>query len=219
MGMQSARQFKAAPVFYGDALDDLVSGEITENAPLLSLSWTNNTSGESYLVKTQLTGAYNLDNILAAICIGVHFKLTAREINRGIENYQPNNNRSQVVKTASNTLICDYYNANPSSMAVAIENVGKLTAEHKALVLGDMFEMGEEAEAEHRAIIEKALATPVDRRIFIGKEFFKQKADTAEFYETREDAAAALRTQPIANSTILIKGSRGMALEKLVELF
>ena len=219
MGMQSARQFKAAPVFYGDALDDLVSGEITENAPLLSLSWTNNTSGESYLVKTQLTGAYNLDNILAAICIGVHFKLTAREINRGIENYQPNNNRSQVVKTASNTLICDYYNANPSSMAVAIENVGKLTAEHKALVLGDMFEMGEEAEAEHRAIIEKALATPVDRRIFIGKEFFNQKADTAEFYETREDAAAALRAQPVTNSTILIKGSRGMALEKLLELF
>jgi UDP-N-acetylmuramoyl-tripeptide--D-alanyl-D-alanine ligase len=221
MEMQSARKFKTSPVFYGDAIDDLVSGEITGNAPYLSLSWTNNTSGESHEVTTQLTGAYNLDNILAAICIGLIFKLSTEQINRGIANYQPKNNRSQVVKTATNTLICDYYNANPSSMAVAIENVGKLTAEHKALVLGDMFEMGAEAEAEHKAILEKALETPVDRRIIIGKEFFKRKADglPAEFYETRDDAAVALMEQPILNSTILIKGSRGMALEKLLELF
>jgi UDP-N-acetylmuramoyl-tripeptide--D-alanyl-D-alanine ligase len=221
MEMQSARRFKTSPVFYGDAIDDLVSGEITGNAPYLSLSWTNNTSGESYEVKTQLTGAYNLDNILAAISIGLTFKLSAEQINRGIACYQPKNNRSQVVQTATNTLICDYYNANPSSMAVAIENVGKLTADHKALVLGDMFEMGAEAETEHKAILEKALETPVDRRIIIGKEFFKLKADglSAEFYETRDDAAVALRAQPILNSTILIKGSRGMALEKLLELF
>lgn len=221
MEMQSARKFKTPPVFYGDAIDDLVSGEITGNAPYLSLSWTNNTSGESHDVKTQLTGAYNLDNILAAICIGLSFKLSAKQINRGIANYAPKNNRSQVVQTATNTLICDYYNANPSSMAVAIENVGKLTADHKALVLGDMFEMGAEAETEHKAILEKALATPVDRRIIIGKEFFKLKADglPVEFYETRDDAAIALKAQPILSSTILIKGSRGMALEKLVELF
>lgn len=221
MEMQSARKFKTPPVFYGDAIDDLVSGEITGNAPYLSLSWTNNTSGESHDVKTQLTGAYNLDNILAAICIGLSFKLSAEQINKGIANYQPKNNRSQVVQTATNTLICDYYNANPSSMTVAIENIGKLTAEYKALVLGDMFEMGAEAGAEHKAILEKALATQVDRRIIIGKEFFKLKANglPVEFYETREDAAIALKVQPILHSTILIKGSRGMALEKLVELF
>jgi UDP-N-acetylmuramoyl-tripeptide--D-alanyl-D-alanine ligase len=221
MEMQSARKFKTPPVFYGDAIDDLVSGEITGNAPYLSLTWTNNTSGENYEVKTQLTGAYNLDNILAAICIGLSFKLSADQINKGIANYQPKNNRSQVVQTATNTLICDYYNANPSSMAVAIENVGRLTADRKALVLGDMFEMGAEAAAEHKAILEKALAIPVDRRIIIGKEFFKLKAEglPVEFYETRDDAAVALQEQPITNSTILIKGSRGMALEKLVELF
>lgn len=221
MEMQSARKFKAPPVFYGDAIDDLVSGEITGNAPYLSLTWTNNTSGESYAVNTQLTGAYNLDNILAAICIGLSFKLSAEQINRGIAGYQPKNNRSQVLQTASNTLICDYYNANPSSMAVAIENIGKLTADHKALVLGDMFEMGSEAASEHKGILEKALEAPVDRRIIIGKEFFKLKADDlpAEFYETRDDAAIALKDRPILNSTILIKGSRGMALEKLVELF
>jgi UDP-N-acetylmuramoyl-tripeptide--D-alanyl-D-alanine ligase len=223
MSMQGSRKFTTPPVFYGDQLDDLVSGEITENAPLLSLSWTNNTTGENYAVKTQLTGAYNLDNILAAISIGLYFKLSADEINAGIEGYQPKNNRSQVVQTATNTLICDYYNANPSSMAVAIENVGKITASRKVLILGDMFEMGTEAEAEHKGIIEKALATPVDERIFIGKEFLKQKAiatgKNAAFYETAEDAIEALKASPVKNSTILIKGSRGMALERLVELF
>ncbi len=219
MAMQAARKFTTAPIFYGDAIDDLVSAEITGNAPYLSLRWTNNTSGESYEVTTQLTGAYNLDNILAAICIGVHFKLSAAEINRGIENYQPKNNRSQVVKTADNTLICDYYNANPTSMAAAIENVGKLTADKKAVVLGDMFELGEEAEAEHAAIVEKTINTAIDRRVFIGKEFYKQKTDNAEFYETRDVAAQALKSNPIKGSTILIKGSRGMALEKLVEFF
>lgn len=221
MEMQAARKFHVSPVFYGDAIDDLVSGEITGNAPYLSLTWTNNISGESYDVKTQLTGAYNLDNILAAISIGLIFKLSAAQINKGIENYQPKNNRSQVVQTATNTLICDYYNANPSSMAVAIDNMAKLTAEHKAMVLGDMFEMGAEAAAEHKAILEKALATAVDRRIIIGQEFFKLKAEDipAEFYENRDDAAAALQHKPILNSTILIKGSRGMALEKLLDLF
>lgn len=219
MQMQAARKFTIPPVFYGDAIDDLVSGEITENAPLLSLSWTNNSSGESYEVKTQLTGAYNLDNILAAICIGVYLKLPAAEINTGIEGYQPKNNRSQIVQTATNTLICDYYNANPSSMVVAIENIGKISAQRKVLILGDMFELGAEAAAEHLAVIEKALDTAVDERIFIGKEFKKAQQPGAVFYETAEDAIAGLKANPIKNSTILIKGSRGMALERLVPLF
>ena len=222
MEMQSKRKFAIPPVFYGDAIDDLVSAEITENAPLLTLQWTNNSSGETYTVKTQLTGAYNLDNILAAICIGVYLKLPAAEINRGIEGYQPKNNRSQIVQTVPNTLICDYYNANPSSMQVAIENIGHLQSDRKVLILGDMFELGDEAAAEHLNIIKKALDTNVAERIFIGKEFFRQKEkgeeQKAAFYETAEDAIAVLKAEPIKNSTILIKGSRGMALERLVEL-
>jgi UDP-N-acetylmuramoyl-tripeptide--D-alanyl-D-alanine ligase len=221
MEMQAARKFAVPPIFYGDAIDDLVSGEITENAPLLSLEWTNNSSGESYNVKTQLTGAYNLDNILAAISMGVYFKMPVTQINAGIEGYQPTNNRSQIVRTATNILICDYYNANPSSMMVAIDNIGKITADRKVLILGDMFEMGAEAAAEHAAVIEKALATSVDERIFIGKEFLKQQKDgqQAVFYETSDDAIAGLKANPVRDSTILIKGSRGMALERLVELF
>lgn len=223
MEMQAARKFTTPPVFYGDAIDDLVSAQIIENSPLLTIQWTNNGLGDNYSIKSQLTGAYNLDNILAAICIGVYFKLSAAQINKGIADYQPKNNRSQIVQTETNTLICDYYNANPSSMLVAIENIGKLDAQRKVLVLGDMFELGDESAAEHQTIIKKALDTAVDERIFIGKAFSSQKLKVESqniiFYTTVEEAIAGLKAHPIKNSTILIKGSRGMALERLVELF
>lgn len=223
MAMQDARKLYKA-VFYGTHNpDNTVTGKLTENAPLLSLEWINNNSGESYEVKTQLTGAYNLDNILAAICIGVYFELEADGINKGVEGYQPQNNRSQIKQTDTNTLICDYYNANPSSMAVAIENIGKLQAERKVLVLGDMFELGAESPAEHWGMIQKALATDVAERIFIGEKFESQKAKAegknATFYTTVEDAIEGLKATPVKHSTVLIKGSRGMALERLVNLF
>jgi len=229
MKMQTDRGIKNA-VFYGtDNAANLVNGELTENSPLLSINWVNSTSGESHPIKTQLTGAYNLDNILAAICIGVYFGLTDDEINKGIESYQPKNNRSQIVKTAKNTLICDYYNANPSSMFVAIENMDKIDASHKSLILGDMFEMGSEAAAEHLAVIKKAMDARVNERIFIGQEFYNASltmhdsgvspAKKPLFFVTVEEAANTLKSNPIENSTILIKGSRGMALERLVDLF
>ena len=209
MEMQQARSLENV-IYYGtESADNLVSGKIIENAPLLTLQWTNNGFGGSYNVKTQLTGAYNLDNILAAICIGVYFKLNSDEINQGIKGYMPKNNRSQITKTESNTLICDYYNANPSSMFVAIENMDKIEASRKVLILGDMFEMGDEAAAEHEAVIQKALDTEVDERIFIGKEFFvlspkvrksESPEDAAVFYESAEDAIVALKANPITDS-------------------
>jgi UDP-N-acetylmuramoyl-tripeptide--D-alanyl-D-alanine ligase len=203
----------------------LVTGELIENSPYLTVRWKNHRDTLEHVVKTQLTGAYNLDNILAAICIGVYFGLNDAEINLGIEYYQPQNNRSQIKQTITNTLICDYYNANPSSMAVAIENIAKLNAAHKVLILGDMFELGEEAPAEHEAIIRKALDSKADELIFVGKEF-ANAANSAEiksenkplFYPTAAEAIAALTANPVKNSTVLIKGSRGMALERLVDL-
>ncbi|WP_259069169.1 UDP-N-acetylmuramoyl-tripeptide--D-alanyl-D-alanine ligase [Mucilaginibacter sp. X4EP1] len=228
MEMKNARGLSNVILYGTSDSENLVSGKIIDNSPLLTLQWTNNSSSKTHNVKTQLTGAYNLDNILATICIGVYFKLSDEEINKGIESYQPKNNRSQIVQTASNTLICDYYNANPSSMFVAVENIGKLTANRKVLILGDMFEMGDEAAVEHEAVIKKAMGTPVDERIFIGKEFQKagltmgyelSATNSKTFYATAEDAIAGLKANPIKNSTILIKGSRGMALERLVELF
>ncbi|WP_158991827.1 UDP-N-acetylmuramoyl-tripeptide--D-alanyl-D-alanine ligase [Mucilaginibacter sp. L196] len=225
MDMQKSRPLSKVVLYGTSNKDNTVIGKLTENSPLLALEWTNKLSGKSYPVKTQLTGAYNLDNILAAICIGVYFELETDEINAGITGYQPQNNRSQIKQTETNTLICDYYNANPSSMQVAIENIGKLQANRKVLILGDMFELGDESPAEHAAVIKKALDTDVDERIFIGKEFAKQKSQVKsqrsgiKFYNTAEEAIEVLKADPIKNSTILIKGSRGMALERLVNLF
>jgi UDP-N-acetylmuramoyl-tripeptide--D-alanyl-D-alanine ligase len=223
MEMQQARVLERV-IYYAasGAGDSTVSGSIIENSPYLALRWKNHQNNLEHIVKTQLTGAYNLDNILAAACIGVYFGLTDDEVSAGIEKYQPKNNRSQIANTATNTLICDYYNANPSSMMVAIENMNSLQANRKVLILGDMFELGEEAAVEHEAVIRKALDAGVDERIFIGKEFArageKIHGKQAVFYETAENATEALRSNPVKNSTVLIKGSRGMALERLVAL-
>jgi UDP-N-acetylmuramoyl-tripeptide--D-alanyl-D-alanine ligase len=223
--MQQARGLKNI-VYYGKApnTENTVSGRLLESSTLLTLKW-NDRKSVSYNVKSQLTGAYNLDNILAAICIGTYFELTADEINDGIESYQPTNNRSQLMQTATNTLICDFYNANPSSMFVAIENLDKMPAARKVLILGDMFEMGDDAAVEHTAVIRKAMDAHVTERIFIGKEFSSQQTEvegsdlsSATFYLTADDAITGLRTNTIKDATILIKGSRGMALERLVEL-
>jgi UDP-N-acetylmuramoyl-tripeptide--D-alanyl-D-alanine ligase len=224
MKMQQDRGLKNIILYGTTNKDNAITGSLTENSPYLSIAWANKSSGEKHEVKTQLTGAYNLDNILASVCIGNYFKLTADEINKGIAGYQPQNNRSQIKQTESNTLICDYYNANPSSMAVAIENINKLTADRKVLILGDMFELGDESTAEHEAIVQKAMDADVVERIFVGHAFESQEARARKqdkkvvFYPTAEDAIEALKAHPIKNSTILIKGSRGMALERLVGL-
>ncbi len=229
MGMQQSKGVKNVIRYGSGGIANLVTGNLTENSPYVSLQWTNNNSNFNYTVKTKLTGPYNLDNMLAAICIGVYFNLTDDEINRGIEDYQPKNNRSQIVETDTNILICDFYNANPSSMFAAIENIGTIKANRKVIILGDMFEMGIESVAEHEAVIKKALGSAVDQMIFIGKDFYKAYSSFNHtsfemkkkpiFYQTSDDAIIALTASHIKNSTILIKGSRGMALERLTGLF
>ncbi|OOQ60514.1 UDP-N-acetylmuramoyl-tripeptide--D-alanyl-D-alanine ligase [Mucilaginibacter pedocola] len=211
-------------IYYGKNSNpaNIISGKLLDSSPLLVLEWSDNLEGGNYRVPTHLTGAYNLDNILVAICIGSTFGLTPEEISDGIAGYQPKNNRSQILQTTSNTLICDFYNANPSSMFVAIENIDKMQSGRKVLILGDMFEMGDESAAEHAAVLQKAMAAQVNERIFIGKDFSAQKSEGLEhatFYLTAEDAIEGLKAHPITNSTVLIKGSRGMALERLVGLF
>ncbi len=218
--MALKRHFKNV-VYYGKDKTDLVSGEIVENVPLLKIRWHANqeTSTQKHEVQTQLTGSYNLDNILAAVCIGHEFKLSAEQINAGISSYQPENSRSQILQTKTNTLICDYYNANPSSMEVAIKNLDAITADQKVLILGDMFELGEHSSAEHELIIKKANEIKVDKRIFIGTAFYQHHASfTGTFYETTDAAFTALKSSPITNATVLVKGSRSMKLESLLEL-
>ncbi|RRN77572.1 UDP-N-acetylmuramoyl-tripeptide--D-alanyl-D-alanine ligase, partial [Pseudoxanthomonas sp. SGD-10] len=214
MEMANKHNFKEA-VYYGES--GYISGELTENNPFLSIKWSD---GEAvYLVKSHLTGIYNFENLLAGIAIGKKFGLSADEINQGIESYSPQNNRSQIIKTERNTIIGDFYNANPTSMLLAIENIAKLDADKKVLILGDMFELGDESLNEHRAVIEKALFFSFEKAIFLGKEFSKAKLlnDKAEFFDTPVDLISASKLSTFSDALILLKGSRGMKLEQLLE--
>lgn len=212
----------ARVVAYGTSADNYISGSLETSAPYLTVTWHREAmelDDRDHLAKSNLTGTYNFENIMAAICVGSYFQLSPEQINRGIESYQPVNNRSQLTQTESNTLICDYYNANPSSMQVALDNLQSVQAEKKVMILGDMFELGNEAEQEHQLLIRKAESIPAWKRIFIGEEFYRLKNDSGDFYRSTEEAYATLKSNPIKDATILIKGSRGMKLENLVELF
>jgi len=206
---------------YGCSAGNDVVGRLERADPFLSASWTFR-NGKPNAVRTRLTGSYNMENLLAAVAVGQAFGLSAEEINRGLESYEPANSRSQLVRTATNTVIADHYNANSESMAAALDNIAALQAGHKTVVLGDMFEMGEASEEEHRKVAEKALSIGADRVVFVGKAFFAQrnlgKGAKATFCETTEEARAAIAAQPIKNSLVLLKASRGMAFEKLLEL-
>ena len=217
---EMARQHDLTRIsYYGTGKDNDISGELIANAPL-TVTWSkNNTDQSENKTTSNLTGSYNLENILAAVCVGTYFGLSDQEINQGISEYFPSNNRSQLTKTDTNMLICDFYNANPSSMAVALENLASINAVKKTIILGDMFELGKDAEEEHKLIVSKALEARADRTIFIGKEFYALKTPEAEFYPGTEEAIKHLKDNPITGSTILIKGSRGMKFETMISLF
>ena len=171
-------------------------------------------------VKSNLIGLYNANNINAAITIGRYFKVSDDEIKEAIESYVPENNRSQMLVKNSNEIILDAYNANPSSMEVAIKNFLQLDKENKVAILGDMFELGEESFQEHKHIVallqnESSVAT-----YFIGSHFYASKIESnfVFFFENFDAFAEKLQEQKLDNKMILIKGSRGMALERTLEL-
>ncbi|MGJ1433220.1 UDP-N-acetylmuramoyl-tripeptide--D-alanyl-D-alanine ligase [Sphingobacterium spiritivorum] len=205
-------------VTYGFAETNDVIGKLLKADPLLQIEWKEKDKSDSYTVHTQLTGSYNTENFLAAIAVGLYFGVSAEQINTGIERYVPKNNRSQVTKTEHNTIIADYYNANASSMAAALDNIEVIDASRKVIILGDMFEMGDESDAEHEKVVQRAKSIGADRLIFVGKAFKKQAYLEAEFYETSEEAKQALIDRPVINSTILLKASRGMAFEHLIDV-
>jgi UDP-N-acetylmuramoyl-tripeptide--D-alanyl-D-alanine ligase len=217
MQMAKCRGF-TKEVYYGKNSENDVSGELISNQPYLEVKWKQN-SIENHQVLSQLTGIYNFENILAAIAIGLNFGLSPDEINDGIKNYHPQNNRSQITKTEKNTVVCDFYNANPSSMLVAIENIHQLKADKKVLILGDMYELGDETELEHLNMITKALSYPFDEVIFIGEYFNNQKQEFKNglFFNSTNQAIDYLKEKNLSNALVLVKGSRGMKLESLME--
>ena len=203
-------------VYYGTEQENLISGKLKHSDPFIELEWA--THDASYEAKANLTGVYNFENILAAICIGYFFELTPLQINTGLLNYYPNNNRSQLTKTENNKVICDFYNANPSSMAAALLNLKELNSTKKIAIIGDMFELGAESSEQHEIIVKLANTNALDT-IFIGNDFyaFKDKYP-GKYFNSPAEAAQFLKINQIKDKLVLLKGSRGMALEQLLPL-
>lgn len=189
-----------------------VTGRITGSDPMLKMECF---TGESFEVKTQLIGDYNAENILAAVTIGQFFGMNNASIKKGLEEYVPSNNRSQLTITASNKLVVDAYNANPTSMQAAILNFSSLEHPAKALILGDMLELGADSKHEHQAIADLLKEKEFEKVYLVGAEF---SAIITEYprYENIEKLTAELQHQPLLNHLILIKGSRGIQLEKII---
>ncbi len=168
------------------------------------------------LVKTALSGAYNFSNCAMAVLIGSYFKVPLQEIRQAIESYIPENNRSQLLEVGRLKVLLDAYNANPSSMSAALKHLQGLEAAKKIAILGDMFELGEDSAAEHQAIADQASAMEPDLLILVGKAFSGTRCDALQF-ETFEGVSGYLKSNPISGpATVLIKASRGMALERLL---
>jgi UDP-N-acetylmuramoyl-tripeptide--D-alanyl-D-alanine ligase len=168
-------------------------------------------------IQSHLAGQYNFYNMMAATCIGFHFGLTLTQIKRAIEGYIPSNNRSQIVKKGDNTIWVDAYNANPSSMKIAIENFAELPASSKVLILGDMFELGTDSHKEHQTLAELINNKRAwDAVYLVGKEFAKTSSP-AQHFESMDAFMEWLQNHPLKTKTILLKGSRGMAMERVLE--
>ena len=170
-------------------------------------------------IESQLIGDYNFGNIAVAVAIGKYFKVNSESIKKAIETYQPNNNRSEIIERGTTKIILDAYNANPTSMLAALKNLKQLNTENKYLFLGDMFELGADAEKEHQEIVNFIASNFEDHVYLIGKNFYKTftKESTHKF-STFEDLKPVLKTINLENATILIKGSRGMALERILDV-
>lgn len=174
---------------------------------------------QSYTLNTSLFGRYNLENIRAAVATGLFLGVDIKDIVDAVEQYHPANNRSQVKITEKNTLICDSYNANPSSMELALKAFSEMIAEKRTVILGDMLELGDRTYEEHLRVIKFLQLQKYERVLLVGPVFKKVSADTGyEAFENSDSLVEYLTHNPISGNKVLVKGSRGMRLEQLYDL-
>ena len=201
-------------VTYGSDETAFAWGCVVSSNPYLTFEWKQ--QGKIHTVETHLIGSYNLDNVLAAVAVGRFFKIPAERISRAIAAYEPTNNRSQLKKTADNTLIIDAYNANPTSMMASISNFRNMQAENKMLILGDMRELGKDSADEHQKIADYLEECGFKDVVLVGELF----AATRHSYQSYPDVTALiaeLQREKPCGKTILIKGSNGIKLSSVVE--
>lgn len=191
-----------------------VYGQITECSPFLKMQCKIDNL-ETVQINTQLIGAYNAENILAAVTIGKFFGIKAENIKTGLEKYVPQNNRSQLTVTKHNKLIVDTYNANPTSMSAAILNFAQMDTKAKTLILGDMLELGEQSGIEHQNIIDLLQRNKFENVLLVGNNFGSTKNSYLCFNEVT-DLISHLEKHPIRSEYVLIKGSRGIKLENIL---
>ena len=196
--------------------DVAVVGEIVACDPFLRLRWKSEDE-EWHQVATHLIGSYNLDNVLAAVTVGLHYGVEPSAICQAIAGYVPSNNRSQLTETGRNHLIVDAYNANPTSMAAALDNFMLMQVSPKMAILGEMRELGASSREEHIAMVNRLKECAFDRVWLVGEEFDEIDCDFRKFVDV-EAVKAALADEPINGYYILIKGSNGNKLFQLPEL-
>ena len=202
-------------ITYGNGDDAFASGQVVSCDPFLVFNWKQ--QGKLHTVETHMIGSYNLDNVLAAVAVGRFFKIPAERISRAIAAYEPTNNRSQFKKTENNELIIDAYNANPSSMKVALDNFITMPVQPKAIILGDMRELGPTSDELHAEVVEQIKKGQFDKVFLCGEHFSKVGKEFSPF-ATTEAMVEELRKQPLKGYHILIKGSHSMGLEKLADI-
>ncbi|GHT41181.1 UDP-N-acetylmuramoyl-tripeptide--D-alanyl-D-alanine ligase [Bacteroidia bacterium] len=203
-------------VYYGSDAEASIHGHVIEPHPTLQIEWTR---GEAtHVCQTQLVGAYNLENVLAAICVASRFDVPDDAINAALAAYTPTNNRSQILKTKFNTVIVDAYNANPSSMQAALENFKQASGSPKMVILGEMKELGAYNRKEHKKIVDWLRDSAEIAGVLLVGKSFEKCSDNNPFtcFETTAGLLAHLQQRPVSGCSILVKGSRANGLEAVI---
>jgi UDP-N-acetylmuramoyl-tripeptide--D-alanyl-D-alanine ligase len=208
-------------IYYGENSEFDVYGKLFQNSEFVEFKWNikNSALDNQKLLKTNMFGHYNFINLLCAACVGNYFKVNEKDINDALQSYIPEMNRSQVKKTLTNTIILDAYNANPSSMSLAIDNFKNQPFENKIVVIGDMLELGEYSKQEHYKVLKELTNSNLKEVYLVGGQLFDLKDEflNFSFFKTMEELIQQIISNKIVNSYILIKGSRGLKLEKVVD--
>lgn len=206
-------------ITYGSAEEARVKGSYVGSDPYMKFYFED--GDNVYTVQSQLLGGYNFDNAMAAVAVGQFFGVEMFDIKEAIQEYTPSNNRSQYKETASNALFLDCYNANPSSMKVAIDNFAALKREHKIVFLGGMKELGDDSAQEHKELVSRLLSADFEKIVLVGPEFkdFAGSDAKIEWYASSSDAKDYYAAHPISGATILLKGSNSNKMWLLEEVF